>query len=68
MVNMMPEKKQVLETVKSRRLNVNKIGPITDSDVLEEFGKLPPNLHHRLCQLYKKDFKVFGYSNKKCKF
>ena len=68
MVKMMPENKQVLETVKSRRLNVNKIGPITDSDVLEEFGKLPPNLHHRLCQLYEKDFKVFGYSNKNCKF
>ena len=66
MVKMLPEKNQVLEIFKSRKLNVNKIGPITDSDVLEEFGKLPPDLHHRLCQFYEKDFKVFGYFNEKC--
>ena len=66
MVKMLPEKNQVLETFKSRKLNVNKIGPITDSDVLEEFGKLPPDLHHRLCQFYEKDFKVFSYFNEKC--
>ena len=66
MVKMLPEKKQILETFKSRKLNVNKIGPITDADVLEEFGKLPSDLHYRLCQLYENDFKVFGYFNKKC--
>ena len=66
MVEMLPEKKQVLETFESKKLNSNKIGPITNSDIFEELGKLPPDLYQRLCLFYEKDFKVFGYLNKRC--
>ena len=66
MVEMLPEKKQVLETFETKKLNSNKIGPITTSDVLDEFEKLSPDLFRRQCQFYEKDFKVFGYFNKKC--
>ena len=66
MVEMLPEKKQVLETFETKKLNSNKIGPITNSDVLDEFEKLPSDLYRKLCLFYEKDFKVFGYLNKRC--
>ena len=66
MVEMLPEKKQILEKFKSKKLNSNKIGPITNSDIIGEFENLPSDLYQRLCQFYEKDFKVFGYFNKRC--
>ena len=64
MVEMLPDKQQLfkeyrLDTIKQ---NVNKKGPVTDKDILRQFGTLRPNLYQRLRKFYEKDFKVFGYT------
>ena len=64
MVEMLPDKQSLfseyhMDTVKQ---NVNKKGPVTDQDIIKEFGTIRPEVYQRLCKLYAKDFLVFGYA------
>ena len=51
-------KKLKLEKVK---LNVNVRSPLTMTYARDSLKSLGPELYERLCKLYEKDFKVFGY-------
>ena len=63
MINMLPKKKHVFKNFRSDtiKLNANKKGPITNSEILKEYGTLKPELFRRLCKFYAKDFEVFGF-------
>lgn len=43
------------------KLNVNKKSPVTEQYMKDNLRSLGPQLYQRLCQLYAKDFVVFGY-------
>ena len=43
------------------RKNVNLKSPITSKFIQENLQSLTPEIYQRLCNLYEKDFTVFGY-------
>ena len=61
---MLPEKQALFQQMKvnSVRLNVNRKQPVTQEFIQDNLLSLGPKLYQRLCQFYKKDFQVFGYS------
>ena len=62
MENMLP--KQTLRNLKIKnvRLNANAKIPVTDNSLRQNLQSLKPQSYKRLCQLYEKDFIVFGYT------
>ena len=62
--NMLPGMKQTFENLKidKIRMNKNAKNPITSKFVQENLQALKPQIYKRLCNLYEKDFIVFGYT------
>ena len=65
MEKMLPSKmQQTLHNLKIKnvRLNANVKSPVADNSLRKSLQSLKPQIYKRLCQLYEKDFTVFGYS------
>ncbi len=63
MEQMLPTMKDIFaqHKLKNVRLNANRKSPVTEDYIKSNLQSLGPQLYQRLCSLYQKDFKVFGY-------